>query len=152
MPSEKQKAVSGEMRRRHEAIVRSGVLSSLRSEGRLVFVIALVWADYKSCQFTMSCRGAATVAGVQTTSIRRGLKQLVEAGVLERGPKKGKRDRYRFLLPSSGGAHTGCQVGDTGGVRGAHPPCQERTPGVSQARTGGDPYSSIVLKDSSKNP
>lgn len=152
MASEKPKAVIGEMRRRHEAIVRSGILSSLRSEGRLVFVIALVWADYKSCQFTMSCRGAATVAGVQTTSIRRGLKQLVEAGVLERGPKKGKRDRYRFLLPSSGGAHTGCQGHDTGGVRGAHTPCQERAPGVSQARTGGDPYSSILLKESSKIP
>lgn len=152
MASEKQKAVSGEMRRRHEAIVRSGVLSSLRSEGRLVFVIALVWADYKSCQFTMSCRGAATVAGVQTTSIRRGLKQLVESGVLERGPKKGKRDRYRFLLPSSGGAHTGCQGHDTPGVRGAHTPCQGRTPGVSQAHTGGDPYPSIVLKESSKIP
>ena len=152
MPSEKQKAVSGEMRRRHEAIVRSGILSSLRSEGRLVFVIALVWADYKSCQFTMSCRGAATVAGVQTTSIRRGLKQLVEAGVLERGPKKGQRDRYRFITPPEKydtpgvrGMTPGVSGGDTQGVRGV-------TPGVSGARTGGDPYSSILLKESSKIP
>ena len=152
MASEKPKAVSGEMRRRHEAIVRSGVLSSIRSEGRLVFVIALVWADYKSCQFTMSYRGAASMAGVQVNSIRRGLKQLIDAGILEQGPRKGLRGQYRFKSPPSG-AHT---QGDRGGARavtGAHTGGDRgRTPGVCAAHTGGDPYSSILLKDSSKNP
>jgi hypothetical protein len=153
MASEKQKAVYGEMRRRHEAIVRSGVLSTVRSEGRLVFVIALVWADYKTCKFVLSCRGAATIAGVQINSIRRGIKQLEQVGVIERGPKtKRGRDQFKFVIPTLGGAHTECQGAHTGGVRGAHSPCQGRTPGVSGAHTGGDPYSSIVLKDSSKNP
>lgn len=105
MPAEKPKSAKGEMRRRHEAIVRSGVLSSIGSEGRMVFVIALVWADYKSCQFSMSHRGAAAMSGVHVNSIRRGLKQLIDAGVLEMGPKKGVRARYRFVAPPSEGAH-----------------------------------------------
>ena len=138
MASEKPKAVSGEMRRRHEAIVRSGVLSSLRSEGRLVFVVALVWADYKKCTFTMSCRGAAALSGVQVNSIRRGLKQLVDAGILEQGPNKGGRGQYRFVSPPSG-AHTPGDRGrtppvsgaHTGGDRGAHRGCAQRTPGVT---------------------
>ena len=152
MASEKPKAVSGEMRRRHEAIVRSGALSSLRSEGRLVFVVALVWADYKKCTFTMSCRGAAALAGVQVNSIRRGLKQLVDAGILEQGPNKGGRGQYRFVSPPSG-AHTPGDRGRTPPVSGAHTGGDRgRTPGVCAAHTGGDPYPSILLKESSKIP
>ena len=152
MASEKPKAVSGEMRRRHEAIVRSGILSTVRSEGRLVFCIALVWADYKSCQFTMSCRGAASMAGVQVNSIRRGLKQLVEVGILEKGPSKRGRGQYRFKSPPSG-AHTQGDRGRTPPVSGAHTGGDRgRTPGVCAAHTVGDPYSSILLKESSKIP
>jgi DNA-binding IclR family transcriptional regulator len=102
MSVDNRKAGMGEMRRRHEAIIRSGALAKLRSEGRLVFAIALCWADYRTCQFKMTARGAATVAGVQPTAIRRGLAQLVTAGILEQGPAvPGKRPRYRFLCPGS---------------------------------------------------
>ena len=139
------------MRRRHEAIIRSGVLSKLRSEGRLVFCIALCWADYEKCLFTMSVRGAATVAGIKPTSVRRGLDQLLDAGVIEAGPSRtGKRQRYRFLSPTKEGEHTPCAPPDTPGVQRVHGVCPPRTPTVSGAHTPRVPYSSIVLKGSSR--
>lgn len=97
-------ASRGEMRRRHEAIIRSGALRGLRSEGRMVFFLALCWADYKTCQFRMSIRGAATTAGVQPNSVRRGLAQLIELGVIQAGPPQpGKRQLYRFRPPENSG-------------------------------------------------
>jgi hypothetical protein len=165
MPPKEGKANRGEMRRRHEAIIRSGVLRSLRSEGRMVLSMALCWADYATCQFRMSARGAAAVAGVQPTAVRRGLQQLIEAGVIEAGPAEvGKRQKYRFRPPQKG-AHTPCaplthsvspprthpvSTPDTGCARAGHTPCAGRTPPVSGARTGCVPYSSIVLKGSSR--
>jgi hypothetical protein len=158
-------ASRGEMRRRHEEIIRSGVLRELRSEGRLVFLLALCWADYRTCQFRMSGRGAATTAGVPPTAIRRGLAQLLALGVIEAGPPEdGKRQRYRFRPPQKG-AHEPCPGGthsvspprthpvstpDTPGVQSAHTPCPARAHPVSGARTGCVPYSSIVLKGSSR--
>lgn len=139
------------MRRRHEAIIRSGSLAKLRSEGRLVFALALCWADYEKCQFRMSVRGAATVAGVKPTSVRRGLDQLLAAGVIEAGPsERGKRQRYRFLVPAKEGGHTPCAPPDTPRVQRAHTGCPGRTPPVSSAHTHRVPYSSIVLKGSSR--
>lgn len=137
-------ADTGAMRRRHEDIVRSGVLARIGSEGRLVFAVALCWADYKTCQFRMSARGAAKVAGVAVTTVRRGIAQLVDAGVFDVAPHDhGKRRRYRFAVP---GAHEACAQGDTpcvrpltqgvraahtGGARSAHEACAQRAQGVS---------------------
>jgi hypothetical protein len=148
------------MRRRHERIIRSGVLARVRSEGRLVFGIALCWADYGKCTFRMSVRGAATMAGVHPTTVRRGLTQLIDAGILEVGPEEiGKRQRYRFRVPQGG--HEPCPPRShsvtsprshtvpppvTPGVRAGHGVCAQGSPGVSSARTGCAPYSSIVLK------
>ena len=150
MSADSGKASMGEMRRRHEAIVRSGALARVRSEGRLVFGLALLWADYKTCRFRMSARGAAKVSGVHPTTIRRGVSQLVEHGVIEAGPKEdGKRQLYRFRS-MKGGAHERCPGGarlvcapghepcappDTHGAQGAHEPCPGRALGVSGART-----------------
>jgi hypothetical protein len=158
-------ASRGEMRRRHEAIIRSGALRGLRSEGRMVFVLALCWADYKTCQFRMSIRGAATTAGVQPNSVRRGLAQLLELGVIQAGPSQpGKRQLYRFRPPENSGdeslpggspavtaprSHT-VTTPVTTRVRRAHEPCTEGSRAVTGAHTGCDPYSSIVLKDSSR--
>jgi hypothetical protein len=165
MASKSGAGFTGEMRRRHEAIIRSGVLRKVRSEGRLVFALALCWADYKTCQFRMSIRGAATTAGVEPTSIRRGLAQLVELGVIQAGPKEpGKRQRYRFAPPQqgahepcpggsrvvTGGGHDPCAPPVTCGARSEHEPCARGSHPVSSSRTQCDPYSSIVLKGSSR--
>jgi len=138
------KAHTGEMRKRHEQIIRSGVLGKIGSEGRLAFAVALCWADYGSCQFRMSARGAAKVAGVAVTTMRRGISQLVAAGVLEVGAAEpGRRQKYRFSVPR---AHEACAPPDTlcvrpltrgvraahtGGARGAHEACAQRAQGVS---------------------
>jgi hypothetical protein len=160
-----QSSARGEMRRRHEAIIRSGALGKIRSEGRLVFALALCWADYKTCVFRISARGAAKTAGVQPTAIRRGLAQLIACGVIAAGPcEPGKRQKYKFITPQksahepcAGGTHSVCaprahtvSTPDTVGARDAHTPCPERAQGVSGARTGCAPYSSIVLKGSSR--
>jgi hypothetical protein len=133
----------GEMRRRHEAIIRSGVLGRLRSEGRLVMTLALCWADYKSCQFRMSARGAASVAGIQPTTVRRGLEQLLAAGVIEAGkPERGKRQLYRFRPPQktahepwAGGAHPVRPPAHTPCAPRAHPVRTPRTPCAHTAHT-----------------
>lgn len=130
-----------------------------------MFALALCWADYKTCQFRMSARGAAKTAGVQPTAIRRGLAQLIEHGVIEAGPPEdGKRQRYRFRPPQKS-AHEPCAGGtpgvcaplthpvrahDTPSAQSAHPQCPGRAPTVSGARTVCAPYSSIVLKGSSR--
>ena len=165
MSSKSASGFTGEMRRRHEAIIRSGILRKVRSEGRLVFALALCWADYKTCQFRMSIRGAATTAGVEPTSVRRGLTQLLELGVIQAGPKEaGKRQRYRFATPQksahepcpggsravTGEGHEPCAPPVTSGARSAHEPCTRGSLPVSSARTECDPYSSIVLKGSSR--
>jgi len=160
---ESQKSAIGEMRRRHEEIIRSGVLSKLRSEGRMVLTLALCWADYKTCQFRMSASGASRTAGVQRTAVRRGLRQLLEHGVIEEGPKEnGKRQRYRFcpnqLAPpvpppgtpgASALAHPVPPPG-TPGATSRHPPCQHMAPPVPSSGTVCATYSSIVLKGSSR--
>jgi len=144
------KGSSGEMRRRHEAIIRSGALGRIGSEGRLVFALALCWADYRTCAFRMSARGAATVSGVQPTAIRRGLSQLVDQGIIQAGQKEqGKRRKYRFLPPQEG-AHEVCAPPDTQCAHPAHEACAPRARSVSGARTTRVPYSSIVLKGSSR--
>ena len=149
------------MRRRHERIIRSGALARVRSEGRRVFGVALCWADYKTCQFRMSMRGAAVIAGVHPNTVRRGIAQLVDEGIIEVGPAEhGKRQRYRFCIPKEGDdgsspprsqavtaprSPTVCAP-VTPGVRPGHGVCAQGSPGVSSARTGCDPYPSIVLK------
>jgi len=137
MTSDKGKASLGEMRRRHEAIVRSGALGRLRSEGRLVFALALVWVDYKSCQFRMSARGAAKVAQVCETTVRRGISQLMAAGIIEAGPAEaGKRRRYRFCTPQKT-AHEPCAPLTQGVRPPSHEPCAGGARVVRGPRTSG---------------
>jgi hypothetical protein len=144
MAGKPQQGDTGSMRRLHEAIIRSGALGRIGSEGRLVFAIALCWADYKSCAFTFSARGAAKIAGVEVTSVRRGIRQLSEAGIIEQSQKMaGIRRRFRFCVPAPGPettdeAHTPCVrprarsvcAPVTQGVRSAHATCAQRTRSV----------------------
>lgn len=164
MADEKEKGSSGEMRRRHEAIVRSGALARLGSEGRATLVVALLWANYRTGEFRMSARGAATTSGLRPTTLRRGIAQLIAAGVIQPGqPHPTKRQLYRFVPDM--GAHVACpprtqvvrapltrvvRAPDTPCARGAHVACPERARSVSGARTTRVPLSSIVLNGSSR--
>lgn len=151
MTAEGQKASSGAMRRRQDEIFRSGVMADIGSEGRLVFAVAAAWADYRTCEFKMSARGAARICGVKPTTIRRGLEQLIANGVIEAGPKtSGTRRRYRFSQPMGEdtrrdrGEHVACARRTRSVTGGGHATCPERTrsvraPDTLRARAGHDP-------------
>lgn len=151
MTAEGHKASSGAMRRRQDEIFRSGVMADIGSEGRLVFAVAAAWADYRTCEFKMSARGAARICGVKPTTIRRGLEQLIRHGVIEAAAKTSNpRRKYRFSPPSGErtrrvlGGHEACAARTQGVSGGAHEACPERTRSVRaadtlRARAGHDP-------------
>ena len=101
------------------------------------------------------------MAGVHPNTVRRGITQLVEEGIIEVGPTEhGKRQRYRFCIPKEGDdgsspprsravtaprSPTVCAP-VTQGVRPGHGVCAQGSRAVTGAHTGCDPYSSIVLK------
>jgi hypothetical protein len=95
------RAGNGEMRRRQEAIVRSGALRKLGSEGRLMFGVMAVFADYRTCEVKQSIRWFAKAALVDHKTAIRGVRQLVSAGVLKRSKSvlNGRR-KHMFVSPN----------------------------------------------------
>lgn len=125
----------GHMRRRWRAFMEDGSLGRLRSEGRLMALYALYWADFADCTLTFSIRGAARCLGVGFTTARRGLTQLVELGVLEAlgEPDTYGRVTYRFPEAHTSGVrpdHEPCAPPITSGDQSAHEPCAPRSHGV----------------------
>lgn len=132
----------GQMRRRWRVFIEDGSLGRLRSEGRLMALYALYWADFSKCTLKFSIRGAAKSLGVRFTTARRGLTQLVDAGILEAlgEPDTYGRVTYRFPEAHTSGVrpdHEPCAPPITSGDQGAHEPCAPRTPAVIKAHTGG---------------
>lgn len=137
----------GEMRRRWRAFLEDGSLAALRSEGRLAALYVFYAADWSTCQVRMSMRKAARSMGVQTTTIRRGISQMVLGGILEvlERPEGGGKTLFRVSeraqgvrAPDTSGAREraqGVRAPDTGCARSAHEPCAPRTQGVRAART-----------------
>lgn len=137
----------GEMRRRWRAMLEDGSLAALRSEGRLAALYVFYAADWSSCQVRMSMRKAARSMGVQTTTIRRGISQMVSGGILEVLERSEGGGKTLFLIleraqgvraPDTSGARErapGVRAPDTQCARGAHEPCAPRTQGVRAART-----------------
>lgn len=130
----------GRMRRIWRGFLEDGTLGRLRSEGRLMALYALYWADFSECTLKFSIRGAAKSLGVQFTTARRGLTQLVDAGILEAlgEPDSYGRVNYRFTEAHTSGVrpdHEPCAPPITSGDQGAHEPCAPRTPPVIKAHT-----------------
>jgi hypothetical protein len=149
-------SAKGELRRRHRALIEAGIVARLRSEGRLMLCYALYWANFEQCTVSFSFRGAAKMLGVQATSARRGVRQLVEAGAIVELPAEGRSSRRHYeILPHNGadtsgarGAHERCAGVRTSGAQSAHEPCAERARVVRSARTSGVRLSSISLGNS----
>lgn len=146
---EKKPSPRGELRRRWRAWMEDGSMGRLRSEGRLMALYVLLRADFEKCTVRFSARGAARLMDVAVNTARRGISQLVEAGileVLERGDGT-TQSTYGFLDPDTSRVrpgHGSCAqrtrlvcAPDTGGVRSAHGSCSERTPPVCAAHTRG---------------
>lgn len=137
----------GELRRRWRALMQAGSFAGLRSEGRLVAIYVLCVADWVTCEVSFSMRRAAKAVCVQPTTIRRGMIQLVEAGVLGVLEKGDRQTRARYVVSGcahpvsrvdTSGAHPcaqGVRTLDTSGAQGAHTLCPPRTRAVRSLRT-----------------
>lgn len=150
MPDRKPTA-RGELRRRHRAWLTSGAMAALGSEGRLIACYVIYWADFEKCTLKLSIRGASKVLGVRPNSVRRGVEQMIEAGVLAVVSKGAgsQRSQYEITYPPG---HATCALRSrvvTGGGtlrdRSAHATCPERTRSVYGAHTLRDPYSNISI-------
>jgi hypothetical protein len=138
----------GELRRRWRALLEDGSLAALRSEGRLAALYVLQAADWSTCEVRFTHRRAAKFMCVHVTSVRRGVSQLIDAGileVLEKGVGSGKTrfrvcERARAVrAPDTSGARErarAVRAPDTSGARSGHEPCAPRAPLVRAARTG----------------
>ena len=126
----KEPSRQGEMRRRWRAMLEDGSLASLRSEGRLAALYVLYAADFSTCQVRMSARRAAKLIGVHPTTMRRGIAQMMEHGILEVLEKSEGSGRTVFVVS----ARAQCvSTPDTSGVQGCAPVVS--TPDTSRARS-----------------
>jgi hypothetical protein len=136
------------LRTRWRELLADGSLATLRSEGRLVALYVLSVADWGTCQARFSMRRAAKGIGVHPTTVRRGILQMVDAGILEilhKGEGSSKTT-YRVSgraqlvrAPDTSGARERARVvstPDTSGARSGHEPCAPRTPLVRAPDTG----------------
>lgn len=142
-----EKTSRGEMRRRFKALIASGTLGRLRSEGRLMACYILYYADFTTCRVRVSGRGAAKTMGVGPNTVRRGVKQLVDASVIVPvADETTSRPTYEVLLPTTNGDNGSCPararvvtgVG-TSRVRSVHERCARRARAVPTVGTSGDP-------------
>lgn len=142
----------GVLRRRWRSMLEDGSLARLRSEGRLAALYVLYAADWTTCEVRLSFHSAAKRMGTQVTSIRRGVRQLVEAGLMSVVERPGGAGKTLYVLseraqgvraqgvsePVSACARSltrAVSKADTSGVQGAHALCSTRAQPVSTART-----------------
>lgn len=136
-----------ELRSRWQAALEAGALASLGSEGRLVALYVFLKADWSTCVVRLSMRKAAKAIGVQPTTIRRGVAQMISAGIL-RGLGKAEgtvltafqveRCARAVRTPDTPCAHPraqGVRTPDTQCAQRAHEACAPRTRVVRSART-----------------
>jgi hypothetical protein len=145
--SEEENRGKGELRHRWRQMLEDGSAAGLRSEGRLAALYVFYAANWSSCEVRLSMRRAAKMLGVQPTTIRRGVFQLIEAGILEKvgNPEKGSActfvvlGRARAVRTPDTSRAQGCAQGvrtpDTPGAQGGHATCAPRTHPVRGVRT-----------------
>ena len=154
MTQDAAKSSRAELQRRWRAMLQDGSLVALGTEGRLVALYVLHMADWSSCEVRFSMRRVARFLSVQPTTVRRGVGQMVSAGILEVLEKQDGSGWTRFVVctraqgvrtpdtPCAHPAHTLCapraqgvRTPDTGCAHSAHKVCAPRTQGVRGVRT-----------------
>lgn len=147
--ADREPSKQGEMRRRWRAILEDGSLAALGSEGRLVASYVQFWADFQTCEVRFSMRYVAKYLRVQATTVRRGISQMVECGILSVVAGSGQSGRTRYVVlerpQDERGVRTlraqGCAQGvrtpDTLRAQGAHATCAARAHHVRRVRTLG---------------
>jgi hypothetical protein len=147
------------LRTRWREILADGSMARLRSEGRLVALYVLSVADWSTCLARFTMRRAAKGMGVHPTTVRRGIAQMVQAGILQVLDKPGGNGKTSFLIlgraplvrtPDTARAR-GCaplvRTPDTSGARSGHGSCAQRAPLVRAPDTG-CAHSSVLLSGS----
>jgi hypothetical protein len=141
------KSSRGELRRRWREMLKDGSLAALRSEGRLVALYVFHAADWTSCEVRFSMRRVAGILGVHPTTVRRGISQLLDGGILEILGKSAGPGSTLYVVPEraravrapdTSGAQERARVvrsPDTSGAQSAHEPCAVRTRPVRGLRT-----------------
>lgn len=147
---EREPSRQGEMRRRWRAVLEDGLLTSLGSEGRLVASYVQYWGDFTTCEVRFSMRYVAKYLGAQVTTVRRGVSQMLKAGILEVVEASDGVGRTTYVVPER--ARSVCAPPDTTGARtrarsvcapdtlrarSGHEACAQRAPVVRAARTLG---------------
>ena len=145
--SDKPQAGKAELRNRWKSAIDNGLLAELRSEGRLVALFVFWAADWATCDVRFSMRKIAARLGVHQTTVRRGVSQMIAAGLLEKMANSdgGKVTAFRVLdcarvvrTPNTSGAHQCARVvrtPNTSGAQSEHEPCAVRARAVRSART-----------------
>lgn len=144
---QKKQSSKAALRRRWRAMLADGSIASLGSEGRLVAHYVVYAADWSTCELRASMRHMARFLCVQPTTVRRGVSQLLEAGVLCVVAKPDGSGRTRYAIPERAqgvrapdtqcaqGRARGVSTPDTQCARAAHKACPERARPVRSART-----------------
>lgn len=141
------------LRSRWREFLADGSLASLGSEGRLVALYVFERADWSTCEVRFSFRRAAEAMKSHITTVRRGVAQLVETGVIEVLEPGSGRSRTKYVIPlrarSVPTPDTQCartrarsvRAPDTPCARAEHVACAQRAHSVPTARTGGARHS-----------
>ena len=132
MTQDAAKSSRAELQRRWRAMLQDGSLVALGTEGRLVALYVLHMADWSSCEVRFSMRRVARFLSVQPTTVRRGVGQMVSAGILEVLEKQDGSGWTRFVVCTRA---QGVRTPDTGCAHSAHKVCAPRTQGVRGVRT-----------------
>jgi hypothetical protein len=147
--SEREPSKQGEMRRRWRVFLEDGSLAALGSEGRLVASYVQYWADFQTCEVRFSMRYVAKYLKVQATTVRRGISQMVDCGILSVVDGSTKSGRTRYVVQErqedgsvvrtlrAQGCAQGVRTPDTLRAQGAHATCAERAHHVRRVRTLG---------------
>ena len=104
-PRSEEKNPRGELRRRLMSSLKSGILSAVGSQGRIMFSYLQMFADYETCRVRVSARGAAKLLNIPATCARLGMLELERMRVIEctRRGVGGKRSEYEIRnLPLPG--------------------------------------------------
>ncbi len=141
------------LRSRWREFLADGSLASLGSEGRLVALYVFERADWSTCEVRFSLRRAAEAMNAQFTTVRRGVSQLLRAGVLEVLEPGNGRSRTKYIVPLRARSvltpSTQCAQARARSVlspstpcaQSEHVACSERARSVLGASTGGAHYS-----------
>lgn len=82
-PRPKEPHERGELQRRIDAIIATGILSKLSKPALLVLLQLRQWADFTSCRTrSTSTRTISKHTGLSRSSAWRGIDQLVKAGIV----------------------------------------------------------------------